>query len=198
MLATAGRHFNIGPAQYITRLSVGVIPSIWKLVARSRQVRLTESELSVIADFMRSSHLLSTCGDAETSLTQRTFTDLSHAFVTGTRQAVCHRHQPRHDCSVTALQGTTCNKIYIGTESSRKSHKARYEADFKAAAVTESQQICNRRLTLSSQMVACSLHGELTRLLVSFGSSCTFCQGPGHCKTLMCRLQAHIHAFKEK
>ena len=150
-----------------------------------------------MAEFVQPSDPLSTCGDEEVSWTQRAFTDHMHlsqvpakASVTGTSQGITDLSQP--------CKPSTCNKLYLGAESSRKGRKARYEADVKAVAATESQQICNRKLMLSSQMVARLLQGELTRLLLSFGSSSTFCHCPGHCNILMCHLQVHIYAFKGK
>ncbi len=64
-------------------------------VARSTDVRLSELDLAAIADFTQSPIPLFPYGDEEISLTQRAFTDVSHAFVTGTRQELCYRHQPR-------------------------------------------------------------------------------------------------------
>ena len=114
---------------------------------------------------------------------------------------ICHRYPPRHLSQTPAKASLiiTALTFYLGAESLRKGRKARYDADVKAAAVTESQQICDRKLTLSSQMVACLLlQGELTRLLLSFGCSSTFCHCPGLCNIVMCHLQAHIYAFKGK
>ncbi len=66
-------------------------------VARSRHVHLSKFDLSVTAEFVQSPDPLNTCGDEETSLAQRPFTDLSQASVTGIRQGISQRYHPAYE-----------------------------------------------------------------------------------------------------